>query len=76
MSITKEDENMPGRDRTGPMSNGPLTGRGLGDCKDNEEISKATNGQPARMGLRRNLNCNNKKRGCGRGFGRALPQPT
>jgi len=24
---------MPNRDKTGPLGNGPLTGRGLGGCK-------------------------------------------
>ncbi len=29
---------MPGGDRTGPNSDGPMTGRGLGQCGGNEQL--------------------------------------
>jgi len=48
---------MPGGDRTGPMGQGPLTGRGLGFCSGN------TN--PSGLGLGRGYG-----QGLGRGFGR------
>lgn len=44
---------MPGQDRTGPLGQGPLTGRGLGLCGGGRGI-----------GFRRGFG-----RGCGRGFG-------
>ena len=28
-----KEVNMPGGDRTGPMGQGPITGKGLGDCR-------------------------------------------
>lgn len=52
---------MPNRDKTGPMGQGPLTGRGLGGCKG--EI-KNTENRP----LNRNLG---RSRGRGLGLGRA-----
>jgi hypothetical protein len=43
---------MPGRDRTGPTGQGPLSGRGLGDCGDNEMSDYASQvpGRGVRMG--------------------------
>ena len=38
---------MPNRDKTGPEGKGPRTGRGLGDCKSDDEDDKP------RRGLRR-----------------------
>lgn len=38
---------MPGRDRTGPMSAGPRTGRGMGDCSGYERPGFAN---PAQVG--------------------------
>ena len=29
---------MPGGDRTGPYSEGPMTGRGLGYCEENDQL--------------------------------------
>ena len=52
---------MPGYDKTGPAGEGPLTGRGLGDCPS-EEGDKKTPGTTPRRGTRF---------GRGRGPGRA-----
>ncbi len=30
---------MPGRDFTGPLGRGPLTGRGIGNCNDNQAVA-------------------------------------
>ena len=36
-NISKNKEvNMPGGDRTGPMGQGPMTGRAMGDCRGND----------------------------------------
>jgi len=32
---------MPAGDRTGPMSEGPLTGRGLGNCSDGTNMNNS-----------------------------------
>jgi len=37
---------MPAGDRTGPEGNGPLTGRGLGDCSDSRLPGVAGRIQP------------------------------
>lgn len=52
---------MPGKDNTGPAGEGPMTGRKLGDCGNDEE--KET--QNPRPGMGRGL----RRRGGGRGFG-------
>lgn len=33
---------MPAGDRTGPLGNGPMTGRGMGYCSGNEQTGNAT----------------------------------
>ncbi|MCD4750773.1 MAG: DUF5320 domain-containing protein [Thermoanaerobaculales bacterium] len=50
---------MPGRDRTGPQGQGPMTGRGLGLCRGVDEMGGA-NAVGRGMGW---------GRGMGRGFG-------
>jgi hypothetical protein len=55
-----EVNNMPGRDRTGPIGAGPMTGRGLGFCT----------GTGLGMGL--GLGC---RRGFGRGFNVSRTSP-
>jgi hypothetical protein len=35
---------MPNRDKTGPQGKGPRTGRGLGDCKDEENLPERGRG--------------------------------
>lgn len=50
---------MPGGDRTGPLGQGPMTGRGLGFCSGNNTPGYSTPGFFRRFG-----------RGFGRGFGR------
>ena len=49
---------MPGRDRTGPQSQGPMTGRGLGYCAGNDDPGSGSPAGGRFMG-----------RGWGRGFG-------
>jgi len=48
---------MPGRDKTGPMCTGPMTGRKLGPCSGKRDAGKG-----AGLGLRLGLACR-------RGFG-------
>lgn len=51
---------MPNRDGTGPMGNGPQTGRGYGSC-----------GQGQKLGMGRG-----QDRGMGRGYGRFRSEET
>jgi len=53
---------MPGRDRTGPQGTGPMTGRGMGYCNDQDQAGFANPPTmlQGRMGLGR--------RGAGRGW--------
>lgn len=55
---------MPGRDGTGPVGAGALTGRGLGLCND---ANMMKSGSGLRIGL--GLSC---RRGFGRGYGRSF----
>lgn len=55
---------MPGRDRRGPEGEGPMTGRGLGNCSGNDKVlteEEQLRGRGQRRGL--------FGRGLGRGFG-------
>lgn len=52
---------MPGRDGTGPMGHGAMTGKGLGFCASNNAV-----GYGAGLGLGFGF-------GCRRGFGRNFP---
>lgn len=58
----KEVTQMPGRDGTGPMGYGTLTGRGFGRCPGANAVPY---GAGFGLGLRRGF-------GCMRGFGRPL----
>lgn len=49
---------MPGGDRTGPMGQGPMTGRGMGYCSGNVQPGYAVSG----------FGCGLGRRGRGRGF--------
>jgi hypothetical protein len=63
--------NMPGRDKTGPMGQGPVTGRGAGLCTgfDSERFAKGAGyGAGRRFGMGRGL-CFDRGGG-GRGFRR------
>ncbi|MCK5379769.1 MAG: DUF5320 domain-containing protein [Acidobacteria bacterium] len=55
---------MPGRNRTGPLGQGTMTGRGLGDCRGTAAHDEA----PA-FGRGRGMG---RGRGRGRGMGRGL----
>ena len=55
---------MARRDGTGPMGQGPMSGRGLGPCGG---------GGASRFGAGFGAGC---RRGFGRGFGWNLPQPS
>jgi hypothetical protein len=62
MSITdKEVENMPGRDGTGPLGLGSMSGRGLGVCTGVNAV-KYGSGFGLGLGMGRGF-------GCRRGFG-------
>jgi hypothetical protein len=56
---------MPGRDGTGPMGAGPMTGRGFGICTGANAVKYGA-GFGMGLGLAR-------RRGFGRGFGRGFP---
>jgi len=56
---------MPGRDGTGPMSQGPMTGGGFGDCSLQEDMNYQTRNRFSSIG--RGASC-----GRGRGFGRGF----
>jgi len=51
---------MPGKDKSGPQGAGPMTGRRMGYCADNENQSGGFFGRGRRFGSRQ---------GYGRGFG-------
>jgi hypothetical protein len=55
---------MPARDQTGPLGQGPMTGRGLGICGAHRNANNTNN---LRLGLRRGYG-----RGVGRGLGRGM----
>ncbi len=57
---------MPGRNGTGPMKAGPMTGRGLGVCTGANAVGY---GLGRGMGSGLGLAC---RRGFGRGFGRGF----
>jgi len=70
--IYKEVLVMPGFDRRGPEGQGPMTGRGLGDCNpDNRQNNQdaATNPDNRDIEFVRGPGFG---RGLGRGFGRGL----
>ena len=66
---------MPGRDATGPMGAGPVTGRGLGLCAGRNILKY---GAGLGMGLGLGLACRRGFRGGfgGGGAGRAFPSGT
>jgi hypothetical protein len=46
----KGDDNMPGRNHKGPNNEGPMTGRGLGDCSNkNEQFEEPIYGRGLRL---------------------------
>lgn len=52
---------MPGRDNTGPEGNGPVTGRGMGSCQENNDSApRPRSGENGR---------NSRRRGNGRNSG-------
>jgi len=60
---------MPGGDRTGPLGQGPRTGRGLGWCNDNDRPGYADPAPGRGLGLGRGRGAV-MGRGLGRGGGR------
>lgn len=57
---------MPGRDKTGPMGAGPMSGRALGFCANSEGAGKSFSpGQGRGLG---------RRRGFGRGLGRRFAE--
>ncbi|PJC86719.1 hypothetical protein CSW98_06925 [Vibrio sp. HA2012] len=57
---------MPGYDKTGPMGNGPKTGRGLGVNVTDNQVNGDNTSQCKRMRQRRNIQDGFGGRGCGR----------
>lgn len=68
---------MPGFNQKGPMNQGPLTGRGRGNCPGGADPAQGFAGRPNAMGMGRQ----GGRRGCqaagrARGYGRcAAPAP-
>ena len=60
---------MPGRDRTGPSGSGPMTGRRMGFCVDNNNQYFSNRGLGFQRGNRGGFGYG---RGYGRGFGYGL----
>ena len=58
---------MPGRDGTGPMGAGPMTGRGFGGCYAGYGRGAGFAGYGFGRGMGRGIGC---RGGIGRGFGR------
>ena len=63
--IKIEEAEMPGRDRTGPSGFGPMTGRRMGFCADNDNINYSNRGLGCRRGNRGGLRFGG---GYGQGF--------
>ncbi len=61
---------MPGFDRTGPMGQGPRTGRKEGKCASDEKNGKNEDSRPFGMGWGRRNRGRNRRSGWGFGFGR------
>ena len=71
MSIMKGDYVMPGRDGTGPMGRGVMTGRGLGFCNAVNAINAVNLGFGFGRGRGFGLGLGRGQKfglGCGRGF--------
>lgn len=66
---------MPQLDRTGPQGQGPTTGRGMGKCRDNNEVKNENSDQRGFFGRALGLGRRNpgqgfgQSQGRGRGFG-------
>ena len=61
---------MPRRDGTGPINEGPLTGKGLGACENTENLASNTINQSTAktaMGLGRGRNCSGGQKNGHRG---------
>ena len=56
-------DNMPNGNKTGPMGSGPMTGRGLGNCSDNNVQSNSINSQSSNNPVRGGFGM---RRGAGR----------
>ena len=62
---------MPQGDGTGPEGKGPKTGRGMGNCPDNDNQCRGQGGQGRRLGRgARRADSRGQGRGAGRGRGR------
>lgn len=57
---------MPGRDGTGPMGQGPMTGGGFGFCAPNQQTGTFRGAVPGAFGAGRGFFC--RGGGMGRGF--------
>lgn len=58
---------MPNRDQSGPNGSGPMTGRALGDCRNNTEIKAEQVEYGYGIGRGRGLGRRNTRRPLGRG---------
>jgi len=60
---------MPQFDRTGPAGQGPATGRGMGKCRDNNEVRNENPNERGLFGRALGLGRRGQGAGRGRGFG-------
>jgi len=60
---------MPQFDRTGPQGQGPTTGRGMGKCRDDNEVKNENANQKGFFGRALGLGRKNPGQGQGRGRG-------
>ncbi len=60
---------MPQFDRTGPTGQGPVTGRGMGKCRDNNEVKNENTNERGFFGRALGLGRRGQGAGRGRGFG-------
>ncbi|MFW6035166.1 MAG: DUF5320 domain-containing protein [Halothermotrichaceae bacterium] len=61
----KGDDSMPAGDRTGPQGEGPMTGRGLGNCADGSGNAAANNNVRPRRYLAYRRGAGNGRKGGG-----------
>ena len=60
---------MPQFDRTGPTGQGPTTGRGMGKCRDNNEVKNENANERGLFGRALGLGRRGQGAGRGKGFG-------
>lgn len=60
---------MPLFDRSGPTGQGPKSGRGMGKCRDNNEVKNENSNEKGFFVRALGLGLGRRGQGAGRGFG-------